>query len=274
MFLYTAYSRSGTAVVVSSILYTIGGFFLLGLLLDELPALEDLLVLSLFVIVLPMCYCLAMLTSKSKLEVAVREDKLTNHVVSSSFSSPKLIEVPFVSVRNIYLKNSMMAGSYILLELAHGLTVKLYSKQFFFTRNNSFYEMFLVIHKAVEGMKVLPINESKHRAETNGELTTEPTPDPFGKQTTAENSGGPISLSGSLKTAREKTKAKRIVYTITAFFCLFTLAYIAVMSFVVENEILRVILMTLFVFLEIGGVIGVAFLIRWAFRKYNVNGDD
>lgn len=147
---YTSYTRSVGVVILSNFVYMFFGIVCIGLLMDELPEHEDALVLALFFIISPICYCLSMLTSKSKVAVTLNEQSVDFKVKWRSLAPLQITTIPLSQIQYIQLKNSMMGGSYLLLEIEYGMKIKLYSKQFFFNINNSFYDMFLSLKKAMD----------------------------------------------------------------------------------------------------------------------------
>lgn len=160
---FTAYVRSGAAVVASSLVYIIVGFIALGLLLDVFPQHEDMLVAVWMFAALPFTYFLAMLTSKSKLSVAVAEEKIVLNVVRGSAAALQMHTIPLNIIKGINMRNSIAAGSYILLELEYGLRIKLYSKQFVFNTNNTFYDLFLALKKEAENKQTVPpVSQSEY----------------------------------------------------------------------------------------------------------------
>lgn len=145
---YVAYVRSSAAVLASGLVYNIVGFIALGLLMDVFPQQEDMLVAAWMFVVLPLTYFLSMLTSKSKLSVNVREEKVVLNVVRGSAAPLQMHTIPLSMIKGIKMQNSIGAGSYMLLELEYGLRIKLYSKQFLFNTNHTFYDLFLALNKA------------------------------------------------------------------------------------------------------------------------------
>ncbi len=166
MIQYTAYVRSGAAVVASGIVYVIVGFIALGLLMDVFPQHEDMLVAAWFFVALPLTYLLSMLTAKSKVSVSVTEEKIVLNVVRGSAAALQMHTIPLNIIKGINMRNSIAAGSCILLELEYGLRIKLYSKQFVFNTNNTFYDLFLVLKKVAEYKQSVPsISQSEYTAD-------------------------------------------------------------------------------------------------------------
>ncbi len=164
---YTAYVRSGAAVVAASLVYVIVGFIALGLLMDVFPQREDMLVAAWMFGALPLTYFLAMLTSKSKLSVTVTEEKIVLNIVRGSAAVLQMHTIPLNIIRGINMRNSIAAGSYILLELEYGLRIKLYSKQFVFNTNNTFYDLFLALKKVDENKQTVPpVSQSEYTPDT------------------------------------------------------------------------------------------------------------
>lgn len=146
---YTAYVRSGRAVVVSGIVYFIAGCLLCGLWMEGYPQYEDIVIALWLFVGLPVSYCLVMLTAKSKLSVTVTDEKVVLHVVRGSAATVYIHSIPVHVIKGINMRNSMGAGSYILLELEYGLYIKLYGKQFVFDANHTFYDLFLALNKMI-----------------------------------------------------------------------------------------------------------------------------
>jgi len=153
---YTAYVRSGRAVVVSGIVYFIAGCLLCGLWMDGYPQYEDIVIALWLFVGQPVSYCLVMLTAKSKLSVTVTDEKVVLHVVRGSAATVYIHSIPVHVIKGINMRNSMGAGSYILLELEYGLHIKLYGKQFVFDANHTFYDLFLAMNKMIEHKHAMP----------------------------------------------------------------------------------------------------------------------
>jgi hypothetical protein len=175
MIQYTAYVRSGAAVVASGFVYVIVGFIALGLLLDVFPQHEDMLVAAWLFVALPLTYFLSMLTSKSKLSVTVIEEKIVLNMVRGSAAALQMHTIPLNIIKGINMRNSIAAGSYILLELEYGLRIKLYSKQFVFNTNNTFYDLFLALKKVTENKPKVP-SVSKSEYTPDAEQVVAPMP--------------------------------------------------------------------------------------------------
>jgi hypothetical protein len=167
MIQYTAYVRSGAAVVASGVVYIIVGFIALGLLMDVFPQHEDMLVAAWMFVALPLTYFLSMLTSKSKLSVTVTEEKIVLNVVRGSAAAVQMHTIPLNIIKGINVRNSIAAGSYILLELEYGLRIKLYGKQFVYNTNNTFYDLFLALKNVAENKQTVPlVGKSEYTTDT------------------------------------------------------------------------------------------------------------
>lgn len=153
---YTAYVRSGRAVVVSGIVYFIAGCLLCGLWMEGYPQYEDIVIALWLFVGQPVSYCLVMLTAKSKLSVTITDEKAVLHVVRGSAATVYIHSIPVHVIKGINMRNSMGAGSYILLELEYGLHIKLYGKQFVFDTNHTFYDLFLAMNKMIEQKHAMP----------------------------------------------------------------------------------------------------------------------